>query len=75
MLEQDKQVVRHDANPKESGIGLELPAGHALHPKPDLQFLEVILGGLPSLAVPDQSGFPGFGTVAGNDVISWLIIE
>jgi len=44
-----KQVIGKSSNPKEHGIGLELPAGHSLHAEADLQFLDPVFTALTSL--------------------------
>lgn len=62
-LEQDEQIVGDNADAKESGIGRELPAGHALHAKADLQFFDLVPFSDASLAIPDQSVFGRFCAV------------
>ena len=53
MPEQEKQIVRNDADTEEGGIGFELSAGHAFHAEADLQRLDPIFRDLATLAIPN----------------------
>ena len=54
MLEEDEEIVRNDADAEEGGIGGQLPAGHTLHAKANLQFIDAVLGHIAALAISDQ---------------------
>lgn len=70
VLEQNKEVMGHDADPEESRIGTFLTAGHPLHTKSDFEFLDAILGMFTPLAVPDQHIGGTARAVAGDDVVT-----
>ena len=74
-IDAEVDAVRDDANAEEGGIGGKLPAGHALHAKANLQFLDAVLGYLAALPIPDQGVGSRFDPVAGNHMVLWRIVE
>lgn len=74
VLEEDEEIVGDDADSEESGIGAFLTTGHPFHAKADLEFLDAILGMLTPLAIPDQHIGGTAATIAGDDVVTGLVL-
>ena len=74
VLEEDEEIVGDDADPEKCGIGVFLTTGHPFHTKADFEFLDVILGMLTPLAIPDQRISGTVATIAGDDVVTGPVL-
>lgn len=69
-LEKHKQIVSQDTDAKKDRVGMKLPAGHPLHAKTDLQFLDPVLTRIAAQIAPAQRLLGALAhAVAGDDVM------
>jgi hypothetical protein len=70
-----EEVIGKHINAKEHGVGLELPAGQALHAEANFELFYPILAGLAALAISGHCRCRALAAVAGNDgvAIRWAL--